>query len=126
MPTGTPSRTPTATHTPGISIADVQTEIFNRFCLSSGCHNAADRAGSLVLEESVAFGNLVGVRPDNPVARNQGFLRVDPGRPENSFLVMKLEGPGRGQGERMPLGMTPLSPQQIDLVRRWIEAGAAR
>ena len=51
-------------------------------------------------------------------------MRVDAGHPENSFLLVKLEGPPLGQGSLMPLGKPMLTPDQIDLVRAWIEQGA--
>ena len=72
-----------------------------------------------------SYGQLVGVTATNPAAQAPGLLRVVPGDPERSFLVRKLEGSlAAGEGEPMPrVGMT-LSPALLDLVRRWIAAGA--
>ena len=39
---------------------------------------------------------LVSVPPSNTVALAVGYLRVDPGRPETSFLLKKLAVPGPG------------------------------
>jgi hypothetical protein len=53
------------------------------------------------------------------------MLRVDPGNPDNSFLLRKLLGPGPGEGNRMPANSsTPLSDRVVGAVRDWILAGA--
>ena len=54
------------------------------------------------------------------------LLRVDPGNPDDSYLIIKLEGGDRiADGTaRMPLGRTPLTPEQIAVVREWIASGA--
>ena len=49
--------------------------------------------------------------------------RVKPGDPGNSYLVQKIEGTA-SVGSRMPLGGSPLSADQIALIRRWISEGA--
>lgn len=98
--------------------------VFSPTCLGIGCHNSVDRSGNMVLEPAFAFDNLVGVTPDNPAARSEGLLRVDPGRPENSFILLKLEGPEPRFGSRMPLLGDPLPPEQIQLIRDWITQGA--
>jgi len=55
------------------------------------------------------------------------MLRVDPGNPENSFLITKLtlstSFDVRFQS-RMPLGGEPLSAAQIEQIRAWILRGA--
>jgi len=110
------SRTPT--------IATVQDEIFNRTCATSSCHDTA-AAGGLDLSEYAAFPNLVAVPAANPATQAAGRVRVVPGDPDTSFLLAKLLGQlGPGERSRMPLVGRPLSPNAIDLVRRWIAAGA--
>ena len=52
-----------------------------------------------------------------------GLLRVDPGDPDNSYLIQKLEGTA-AVGARMPLGGTALSQADINVVRQWISDGA--
>ncbi|MFN3324181.1 MAG: PSD1 and planctomycete cytochrome C domain-containing protein [Bryobacteraceae bacterium] len=46
-----------------------------------------------------------------------------PGDSEGSRLIHRIEG--RGEEQRMPLGMPALSDEQIATIRRWIDAGAA-
>jgi len=54
------------------------------------------------------------------------LLRVDPSRPDSSYLLIKLRGTAGsvgGIGTQMPLGGA-LNGPQIDTVRTWILAGA--
>jgi len=110
---------------PAVSFAEIQATIFDSTCAVSPCHDAASHNGNLVLAEGVSYGNLVGVQPDTGGARLQGFLRVDPGHPDNSFLLVKLLGPPDGQGTRMPPPpAAALRGDQIKLIRDWILQGA--
>jgi len=43
------------------------------------------------------------------------------GYPDSSFLVKRIEGTVPPQ---MPLSATPLTPQQIALIRQWVDEGA--
>jgi hypothetical protein len=107
------------------SFSEVQETVFDRRCASGACHSAANRAGGLSLSAGEAYGQLVEVEPDNPSARGAGLLRVKPGAADESFLVAKLTGDlAPGEGSMMPLGAPPLSDAEMDLVLRWIEAGA--
>jgi hypothetical protein len=113
----------------GASFAQIQSTIFNTTCAVTFCHSASFPgsipAGNLDLTEGNSFDQLVGHACDNASARDDGNLRVDPGNPDNSFLVIKLEGPPSFlYGTQMPQGLPPLSAAQIKLVRDWIAAGA--
>ena len=102
------------------TLASVQENIFNRNCALSGCHAGPGAQQGLDLSEGRARDNLVNV-PSNEVP---SLLRVSPGNPDASYVVMKIEGASGIQGQRMPLGGTPLTSAEIALVRDWIEAGA--
>jgi len=67
----------------------------------------------------------VGVPPTVDTARAAGFLRVDPGKPENSFLIVKLDGPPPGEGSRMPLTGALLTDAEVQLISDWIAQGAS-
>ena len=126
-PTATVTETPTAspTETPLPLVVRIQTTIFNPSCAIAFCHDATTASGNLVLTDGVSYGNLVGIEPDNPVARAKGLLRVRANDPTNSFLIVKLTGkPPLGMGSKMPLSGTPLTAEQIALLTGWIEAGA--
>ncbi len=57
--------------------------------------------------------------------QNSNFFRVAPGSPNNSYIVMKMEGDPRIFGGRMPRGGPPFLPQaEIDPIRAWISMGA--
>ena len=61
----------------------------------------------------------------NPVAHGFGELRVAPGNPDKSFLLEKLLGNIMPtEGSKMPLVGRPLTASELDMVRRWIAAGA--
>jgi len=49
--------------------------------------------------------------------------RVEPGDPDNSYLIHKLEGT-QSVGTRMPQGGPFLDQATIDMIRQWIADGA--
>jgi hypothetical protein len=116
--------TPTPTATVAASLEAIQRTIFSPRCAIPICHTAQANSGNLVLEAGSAGAQLVGVEPFIDTARAAGLLRVDPGHPENSFLLVKLEGPPPDQGSRMPLTGALLTASEIQLIRDWIAAGA--
>lgn len=124
-PTPSPSPSPTATIS-APTLAQIQSQIFTATCVDDFCHNSIDQAGNLVLTDTTqSYASLVGVPPDNSTARNAGLLRVDPGHPENSFILVKLAGPTNPRmGSRMPLGKLPLSAAEQQMIADWITAGA--
>lgn len=106
------------------TFASIQQNVFARSCASMSCHSTLSQRGGLVLEAGKAYANLVGVSSDNESAKAQGLKRVNPGKPDSSFLMIKLTGPGPGQGTQMPDGNDPLSQQAIGAIRTWIANGA--
>jgi hypothetical protein len=50
--------------------------------------------------------------------------RVEPGNPDESYLIRKLEGGPDIVGDRMPRGGPFLPQATIDEIRAWIAAGA--
>ena len=86
------------------------------------CHMTGQEAGNMALYPAAAYSNLVGVK-----ATAAGLVRVVPGKPDDSYLLMKLEGTHLdrgGKGVRMPLGGEPLPSDQIAKIKAWITAGA--
>src|SRR5690242_15819231 len=73
-----------------------------------GCHGPSQQMGGLRLDrKSSVFKN--------------GLRRVVPGSSENSFLIHRLNGDGPGLS-MPPTG--PLKPEQIAVIKTWIEQGA--
>jgi len=85
----------------------------------SNCHVGASAPLGLRLDATNAYALLVGVAS----VQEPSLLRVDPGNPNNSYLIQKLEGTA-GTGGQMPLGATPLPQADIDVIRQWITDGA--
>jgi hypothetical protein len=109
---------------PPASFATIQRTVFARSCSTLSCHGASG-AGGLTLAGDAAYRNLVGVPATNPAAHDAGLLRVVPGDPDSSFLMQKLRGAlTAGEGTPMPQVGFPLSAARVELVRRWIAAGA--
>ena len=97
---------------------EIQDTIFSPIC--AGCHVGGGAPQGLRLDEGNSYAMLVNVAS----AEVPGTLRVNPGNPNASYLVQKIEGTA-AVGVRMPANGPPYLPQdRIDLVRRWISAGA--
>ena len=104
---------------------DIQEYVFDKSCANSVCHAAPANTGNLNLTYGLSYEDLVGRAPQNPAAAAAGMKLIDPGNPENSFLLTKLMGPtAPEQGARMPFGGGVIHSGKIDAIRTWIEAGA--
>jgi hypothetical protein len=96
----------------------IQDTIFTPIC--TACHIGANAPQGMRLDAANSYAMIVGV-PSNEVP---GLMRISPGNPDASYLVQKIQG-NAAQGVRMPANGPPyLSQEQIDLVRRWVAAGA--
>jgi hypothetical protein len=102
---------------PNTDFQQIQTTIFTPIC--TGCHTGSGAPLGLRLDEGVSYGLLVNVAS----GQTPSVLRVNPGNPDQSYIVQKIQGNAAG-GVRMPYGGPYLSQAQIDLVRNWIAAGA--
>lgn len=101
------------------SLASIQATVFTPLC--SGCHVEGGIAGftGLWLDEASTVATLIGVASFEVPT----LLRVEPTKPDDSYLIQKLEGTA-AVGERMPQGGPFLSPQTIGIIRQWISDGA--
>ena len=88
----------------------VQT-LFNQACALPMCHDDNSHAGGLSL---TSYYNTVFAVPGIVVSKD----------PQNSILIMKIEGRGPA-GDRMPPGPNALNENQINGIRTWIAEGAA-
>lgn len=100
--------------------SSIQAQVFSVSCAVSGCHTGANPPQGLNLESDQSYGLLVDV-----AANEVGSLdRVEPGDPNNSYLIHKLEG-SAAVGARMPADGPPyLTESQIEVIRQWISDGA--
>jgi hypothetical protein len=103
---------------PGASdFQEIQDTVFTPICTQ--CHIGANAPQGLRLDAANSYAMLVNVA-SNEV---QALLRVDPGNPDQSYIVQKISGTA-AVGGRMPLGQAALPQDRIDLIRQWITAGA--
>ncbi|MDG2303541.1 MAG: PQQ-binding-like beta-propeller repeat protein [Candidatus Binatia bacterium] len=120
-----PPTPPTATPAPAnTTFTSIYSDIFvSAGCAGGSCHGSG--AGELSFaSQAVAYDELVGVDAEGPECIENGGLRVDPGNPDNSLLMNKINGGDVVCGTNMPItGM--LEPDQIDRIRTWIADGAA-
>jgi hypothetical protein len=101
------------------SFASTIQEIFNRKgCTNSSCHGSARMAG-LDLRSGASYASLVNVR-----ATSENLVRVVPGDPDGSYLVIKVEG-RQSVGARMPQTGSPLDTIDLTNLRNWIAQGAS-
>lgn len=101
------------------TLSIIQTSIFTPTCAVSGCH-VPNGLGLMSLRATESFNNLVNVNSiQHPTLR-----RVQPGNPDNSYIIHKLEGSSGIFGARMPLGVPLLSADELNLIRQWIDEGA--
>jgi Bacterial Ig-like domain len=96
----------------------IQDNVFTPIC--SKCHIGASAPEGLQLDAAHSYNLLVGVAS----VEEPNLLRVDPGNPDTSYMVLKIEGAPGIEGGQMPLGETPLPQATIDAMRQWITDGA--
>ena len=122
-PASTPAQaSPSATAaTSGVSFSGDLVPVLRTNCAT--CHLTGSEAGNLALHPGAAFKSLVGVQ-----SIESKWLRVKPGAPDESYLLMKIDGThldAGGSGGRMPYNMEPLDAATRGKFRDWVAAGAA-
>jgi hypothetical protein len=95
----------------------IQANVFTPVC--TGCHAGAAAPLGLRLEEGASYALLVNA----PSVEVPDLRRVQPGNPNASYLIQKLEGTA-ARGGRMPLNQPALPPETIAVIRQWIADGA--
>lgn len=117
---GIPDGAPISTAVP-TTYAEIQTLVFGPMCAAQ-CHRGGAAPKGLSLEAGREIPSMVGV----PSVEAPGMLRVAPGSPENSYLVVKLAPTdARRVGSRMPRNGPPfVSDAQLRAIKAWIRTGA--
>jgi len=109
------------------TLTNVQNQVFDECCATSGCHDDQTQAGDLNLSSAeMSYLALVEQPATNRVARENRWMLVKPGEPDLSFVVRKIEQPGLGEGAAMPVGPKGLNGPYLEMVRAWVAGGAAR
>jgi hypothetical protein len=96
----------------------IQDNVFTPICVR--CHSGAGAPEGLALDAAHSYALLVGV----PSNEDAGLLRVKPGVPDSSYLILKLQGSPGIVGVQMPFGGPPLPQATLDVIRQWITNGA--
>lgn len=99
------------------SFESIQDNVFTPVC--TGCHAGAAAPLGLRLDEGASYALLVNA----PSVEVPALRRVQPGNPDASYLIQKLEGTA-AVGGRMPLNAPALPPATIAVIRQWIANGA--
>ena len=99
--------------------ASIQQNVFTPIC--TRCHAGANAPEGLQLDAAHSYAMLVNVSS----AEVGSLLRVDPGNPDASYLILKLQGSNGIVGQQMPLNGPYLSQATIEVIRQWITDGAA-
>jgi hypothetical protein len=102
----------------GANFSEIQANVFTPNCATSNCHAGANLQAGLDLSAASSYAMLVGVAS----TQSASVQRVNPGNPNNSYLIQKLEGAG-ASGSRMPPS-GPMPQSEIDTIRQWITDGA--
>jgi hypothetical protein len=108
-----------------VSFAQDVEPLLNANCTGGGCHtaqNAQPTQKRMPLVTGQSYASIVNVSS----LQLPSMDRIEPGQPDRSYLIHKLQGTHQqqgGQGQQMPLG-SALSQAQIDMLRRWVTQGA--
>jgi hypothetical protein len=93
------------------TLANVQARVFTPVCVQ--CHVGAAAPQGLRLDENNSFTDTVGV----PSREVPSLNRIEPFDPDSSYLFQKISGTA-AVDRRMPLGLTPLPDEDIELIRQ--------
>jgi methionine-rich copper-binding protein CopC len=100
------------------TLESIEENVFTPIC--SKCHIGAGAPEGLQLDAAHAYNALVGV----PSVEEPSFLRVNPGNPDSSYMILKIEGAMGIEGGQMPLNLPPLLPNVMAAIRQWVANGA--
>lgn len=103
---------------PAPTLTELRAELFQPGCSFSTCHGGRSGAAGLNLVTNTWEALVNAEANDAP-----GRVLVVPGDVDASYLYEKLASDSPEVGERMPPG-SALDERRLDMVRRWIEAGA--
>ncbi len=89
-------------------------EILNKKCIR--CHTNKNNDDGLDFRDEYIFATAVN-RPSN---QKPEVVIIQPGDPENSYLIMKISNDPGIEGNQMPLGGEKLSEDNIQEIANWI------
>lgn len=106
----------------------IQAKILTPSCATPGCH-ASEKDG-LVLTKDLAYDRMVNMTPLNANAKNDGLKIIKPFLADKSLLFHKIHDDPthhtNNYGKLMPIGGKALTDNQVEFIKRWINAGAPK
>jgi len=105
---------------PGVSFSGDVQPIFTSRCVNAGCHPGG--GGPFSLQAGQSYNALVGVAVTTGACSGT-FQRVRPLFADSSAIIRRLGG--TTCGVQMPFGLSPLPQNEINVIRDWINQGAA-
>ena len=134
VPDGTSSRDATigadavATADAPVTLLDGVAAVVVPNCAVSGCHDAVTKEHGMDLSSEPAIYESWVDRKGLDHCRNALRVRVVPGSPDGSYVMVKILGTETcALSTRMPAPpRSALSDEQIEIIRAWILAGAPR
>lgn len=104
------------------SFATAVVGVFDKSCALSGCHVDGSETGDLRLDRNP--GDLHESLVGQPSQGAPNMALISPNLPGQSYLFLKLTRSTPPVGAQMPYGAAPTSAADVQLVLRWILAGA--
>lgn len=98
---------------------DIETKvitIFENNCATAACHTGTAPMMGLKLTADEFYARTV----NQPSTEKPQLLRVKPGAPDSSYLMMKILGSEGIIGSRMPFGRDPLTDEEVATIVEWI------
>ena len=92
--------------------------VFKQNCALAGCHTGTTPMLGLKLTEDEFYSRTV----NQPSVERPDLMRVNPGRPDSSYLVKKIIGAEDIIGLRMPFGRDPLPDEAVATIVEWVKS----
>jgi len=102
----------------------IQARVLTPSCANSSCHGGSSPKALLDLTAGNSYNELLGSSIQNTAAKNRYPGLVVPGKPDSSFLYIKVKGPRSDEGAQMPERLSALPAAEIEAIRSWIQRGA--
>ncbi|MBT6180062.1 MAG: hypothetical protein HOI23_22660 [Deltaproteobacteria bacterium] len=108
------------------TLQGVSTQVFEKSCAYSTCHDADSPAAGLSVHDMDAIIAAI----DSPSGQDPNVMQIAPGDSANSYIYRKMVGENMAATDVngnaatiMPPG-SPLCAPKVEAVRAWIDAGA--
>ena len=102
-----------------LSVEDLETrvaDLFGRSCARAGCHAGPVPQQGMDLSPDLFYASTV----NEPSQERPDLMRVHPGRPDLSYLLMKVKGDPEIAGVQMPLIGDKLTEDEVRTIEAWI------